>query len=571
MKKSLCSLSFLLAWLPAQEVSPFRFAPADSAFVMRIAAPAKWKQRFAKTEIAKVTNGENFGPMLIQMTKQFDQAMAQLRESGKVDAELLDKFLADYKGDMVLAVQVDISKLGPLSPNVEAPPPFQLSLALTPDGSFDLAALGKEFERLANEDGGPEMRELAVGDHRLRFAQVDDGVQMALPTMIDGHLVMFGGNDLEKGAMNMLKSDPFTHASAKGNPPLFVYMAAGSAMDAILAMAVEQAGEMLPVDIEKIWQLSGLGAMEDVSMFMDADGKQAVGDMSVAMRGSELGFFGAMMGNKAPKLLRNVPANSENFSVGHFSLPRIYDVVGRIWAECEEAAGMTFDEAQQAFSESTKLSLKTDLIDHIGDEVITLQDPAAAAEEEVDEDDPMAGLAASCFGVSLKNGKAFGESIDKMLRAMGMHAARKSEDYQGTKIWKMAVGGLVELEYATTDDLLLLAVGKGESARQSLRAILDTRATPLAEGEVPAIAKAHAQALPAGWCGLGTNAMGPMVLGMANAMETVMEQADDEVPEQMQMFIPMLKALGTDLEKLKIQMVSATYTSPQAMQVRFRM
>jgi hypothetical protein len=576
MKKTLISFAFLLAALPAQDASPFRFAPADSALVLRIGAPAKWKQRFAGTEIAKVADGENFGPMLAQMGQMFAQGMAELRESGKVDADLLDKFVREYKGDMVLAVQMDMAKMAAAAEENEQPP-MGLTVTLTPDGAFDLAAFAKELERVASDNpNNAAMRELTVGAHRLRFTTTEVGMKMALPTMIDGHLVMLGAtDDFEARAPKLLAGDPFTNAAAKGNPAMFAYVGAGGVMDAMLNIVSEQAGGMLPVDIQKIWQISGFAALDEGTMVLDADGKHMVGDISLTMRGSELGFLAAMISSKAPALLRYVPANATSFSVSHLDFSKLYEVVGKIWAECEEASGMSFDEAQQAFSESAKIALKADLIDHLGDEMITLQDPEAMLTgDEGDSEDSMtammATLGANCWGVSLRNGKAFGESLDKMMRAQGMHAARKSEDYQGTKIYKLALGGLVELEYAITDDLMLLAVGKGESGRQSLRSILDTRAAPAAAGELPAISKAGMQGMPPGWCGLAVNPLGASLLSMAGSMESSLGQADD-APEELGMAVQMLKALGTDLQKLKIQSIGATYANPQVMQMRMRM
>src|SRR5204862_200381 len=56
----------------------------------------------------------------------------------------------------------------------------------------------------------------------------------------------------------------------------------------------------------------------------------------------------------------------------------------------------------------------------------------------------------------------------------GLHAARKTEEYAGTKVHRLRVG--VEIEYAVTDDLLLLGFGNSAGAQKSLRAVLDERA-----------------------------------------------------------------------------------------------
>jgi hypothetical protein len=63
----------------------------------------------------------------------------------------------------------------------------------------------------------------------------------------------------------------------------------------------------------------------------------------------------------------------------------------------------------------------------------------------------------------------------------------------------MTVGAMLELEYAVTDDLLLLALGKDEAARRNLRAVLDARAKPGEGGDVAPSVAAHIAAVPAGW------------------------------------------------------------------------
>jgi len=175
-------------------------------------------------------------------------------------------------------------------------------------------------------------------------------------------------------------------------------------------------------------------------------------------------------------------------------------MVGKMWGEFEEAAGMDWNEAQTAFAESMKVRLKEDLIDHLGTEMLSLADLAAQAEEiDPDQDDPLAGIGSSCIGIGLRNGKAFAASLESMLRSQGLHASRKTEDYQGNKIHRLPLGGLIEVEYCVTDELMLLAIGKGESARQSLRGVLDARANPAAEGEAPTKIKATLATMPAGW------------------------------------------------------------------------
>ena len=125
----LLAVSTLLTALPAQvEQAPFRFVPGNSALVVRMAAPAKWQQRFAQTQVAKLADGETMGPLMAQMRKGFDDAIEQLRQSGEFDADLVEQLVTKYQGDIVMSVQVDFAKLMAALED-GAPPPVSVVLA----------------------------------------------------------------------------------------------------------------------------------------------------------------------------------------------------------------------------------------------------------------------------------------------------------------------------------------------------------------------------------------------------------------------------------------------------------
>ncbi|MCU0866596.1 MAG: hypothetical protein MUC36_22655 [Planctomycetes bacterium] len=569
----LLAIPTLLAALPAQG-DPFRFVPGNSALVVRMAAPAKWQQRFAQTQVAKLADGETMGPMLAQMRKGFDDAIEQLRQSGEFDADLVEQLVTKYQGDIVMSVQVDFAKLMAAIED-GAPPPVSVVVALSPDGSYDLAGLAKAVEKSAeeNSDGDP-IGDLTVGDLKLRVGG-DDEMQVSLPTMIDGHLVMLASPQLEKSAAMLLASSDRFSADGQGGQPLFVHMQLGSAMPMLLDfMSAEMDSEGAPFDFGKVMRGFGLGSLESFTMTIDAEGKHLAGDLSVQMNGNERGLIAMVAGGTtAPKLLRLVPPGSESFSVSTFALAPLYETVGKLWGEFEEAAGMDWNEAQTAFAESMKVRLKEDLVDHLGTEMLSLADLAAQAEAmDPDEDDPMAAIGSSCIGIGLRNGKAFAASLESMLRSQGLHASRKTEDYQGNKIYRLPLGGLIEVEYCVTDELLLLAIGKGESARQSLRGVLDARANPAAEGEVPTKIKATLATMPAGWHSLQATSMSGMMAMMAGAMEGAMMQAmGGEVPAEAEMAMQMVRGLGADMKRLGIEtMVATSYSTANSLRTVMR-
>jgi hypothetical protein len=573
--RSLLAISTLLAALPAQDqVAPFRFVPNNSSIVMRMAAPAKWQQRFAGTQAAKLADGETMGPMMAQMRQGFEQTIEQLRASGKFDADAVEQLVTKYQGDIVLSVQIDFANL---MPAIEAgsPPPVSVVVALSPDGKYDLGALAKAVEKMAEEESdGEPIRDLAAGDVRLRISG-DDEMQVSLPTMIDGHLVIVASPQLDGIAAKLLSSSDRFSADAGGGQPLFVHAQVGGMVDAMMQVLGEQMDASgAPFDVAKVLRGLGLGAIDTLTMTLDAEGKHVAGEMVLQMKEGDRGLLAMLDGGKtAPKLLRLVPPGSEAFGVGHMALGKLYDTVGSLWGEFAELAGMDWTEAQTGFAEAMKVRLKEDLIDHLGTEILTLTDPEAMAKAmaEGDEEDPLAGMMGSCIGIQLRDGKAFAASLEKMLRSQGLHASRKTEEYQGTKIHRMPLAGMLEIEYSVTDELLLLALGKGESARQSLRAILDARATPAAEGEVPAKVKTLAATLPAGWNGLTSMSMSGMLAGMVGAMEAAMMQQMEEAPPEVEMMMQMMRGLGNDMKRLGIDaLLSASYSTPNSFRSSMR-
>jgi hypothetical protein len=560
----LLAISTLFTALPAQgEQAPFRFVPGNSALVMRMAAPAKWQQRFAGTQVAKLADGETMGPVLAQMRQGFDATIEQLRQSGKFDADLVEQLVTKYQGDIVLSVQVDFANLMAAMAD-GGPPPVSIVVALSPDGSYDLAGLAKAVEKSAeeNSDGEP-IRDLSVGDIKLRIGGNDE-MQVSLPTMIDGHLVVVASPQLEKSAAAILASSDRFAADGQGGQPLFVHMQLGTAMTTLIDfMATEMENEGAPFDVAKVMRGLGLSSLEAFTMTLDAEGKHVAGELSLQMNGNERGIMAMITGGTtAPKLLRLVPPGSETFSVSQLALAPLYDMVGKMWGEFEEAAGMDWSEAQTAFAESMKVRLKEDIIDHLGNELLSLADfaaQAAALDEEADEDDPFAALGGTCIGIGLRNGKAFAASLETMLRSQGLHASRKTEEYQGNKIYRLPLGGLVEVEYAVTDDVMLLAIGKDESARKSLRAVLDARANPAAEGEAPPKFKTVLATMPTGWHSIQSTSISDVMDMMSTAVEAgMMQSMGGEVPPEAEMALQMLRGLGADMKRLGIETMLAT-------------
>ena len=125
------------------------------------------------------------------------------------DAELLDGLLSSWQGDLVMSVQVDWDGIADAMQYSEMPS-FSIVIALTPDGSFDLSAVAKEFERMIENDdsSATNLKDLVIGDVTMRRQDNEgEAPDVVLPFMMEDHLVVLIGSDLEQKAAKLLAED----------------------------------------------------------------------------------------------------------------------------------------------------------------------------------------------------------------------------------------------------------------------------------------------------------------------------------------------------------------------------
>ncbi|MBX3462964.1 MAG: hypothetical protein KF830_07320 [Planctomycetes bacterium] len=553
-----------------------RFVPADACLIARVAAPARWQQQFAKTQVGRLVAAPSVAPWVAKATAAWDAGLAQLRSQG-LDADAAEALLRDYTGDLVVSVQVDWQDFAAAA-GAGRSPAFAVALALTPAAGFDLAPLAAAIDQAIEraDDQRRPLREVGVGDVTLRVTGDDPEPTVSVPQLIDGHLLMIvaGGQPFEAAAARLLAADDRFQGSG-ARRPLQVEMALGGAMAALLPL-VEQGAGMAPFDVGAMLRRLGLAALDRLRLAVDADGAHATADVELLLGDGEPGLFGIACREQTPKLLRLVPPSAEWFSVSAFDGQALFRLVRELWNEFEDVAPLSFEAAMAAFAEATKVQLETDLIAHLGTELLMLEDIDPAA-DAADEDSLVpAQFVGSCLGLSLQDGKAFGAALERALRSRGLHASRKSEDYAGTRIHRLNLGGLFPIEYTVTDDLLLLVFGDREGARRNLRAVLDAHAASDKAATLPAAVEKHVQSLPAGWSGLSVtpvgqvlDGLGAVVEAMASAQGLDFDEVDEE-DEELGAFLA-LRAVAADIRRLGIDhLVQATYTTKRSLRVHMR-
>ena len=128
---------------------------------------------------------------------------------------------------------------------------------------------------------------------------------------------------------------------------------------------------------------------------------------------------------------------------------------------------------------------------------------------------------------------------------------------------------MLQVEYAVTDDMLLLSLRNDESGQRTLRSVLD--ASKSAEGGMPARIKSLAAGLPEGWTGIAVASMSEAFKSAAKARE-LQAQMGDEMPPQLEMMLGMMQSLGEEMKRLGIdKAVTTTHTSKSGVRWRTRM
>ncbi len=582
--RQLLFVPFLCAGLAAQSSAPNRFIPKNSALVARMAAPAKMKQQFQTTQIAKLLQAATMAPLMAQAEQMAQGMLEQLRSSGQFDADLLEKLWSDYRGDIALAVQFDASGLAAAVENGDEVP-FSMVVSLSPAEGYDLGALATAIGKFVedNAEGRRPLKDLQVGDHLLRVTADELEPNVSIPTIVDGHLVMLVGTNLETDALRLLGTDDRAELAA-GDDSLFVDAKVGNALAGLFDVITAQLdAQGAPFDVGQILGEVGLTSLDTIAMRMAADGKHLAMTYDVSLNDKPSGLFGSFMVEQGePKLLRMLPPSANQFYAGALDVNALYDSIGKVWTHLEPMLPMSFADFEALAAEELKVRLKEDLLAHVGTEILSLTDLKAAMDAavgSVDEDmDEMSAMmnefAGKCFVVALRDGKAFGESLEKALRARGMHAARKTEDYQGAKVHKLTLAGLVETEYCVTDDAFLLVLGKDEASRQNLRAVLDQRASG-SSGALPENFAKLVDAMPKGWSGIDAASMSNILGTLSSTMEPLFAMATMEDPDAdlggVQMLFSVLGGIGNDLRQLGIEdMVATFYTSKRHLRAVMR-
>ena len=353
----------------------------------------------------------------------------------------------------------------------------------------------------------PATPEIAFGD-QVAGMRRGGAWEMAGPVMCEGCLVLVMATDLESQArqfFEVVEHEQFELQGDMSTATFGVQIALGQ----LVAKLCEIDGRSARSEVLHALSDLGLGSVASVSMTMFPDGKYVGQTMALDYDGSADGLISLVLPTRRtrPNLLRYLPPSARTWSVWPIDGAGVAEFYPRVFELLGDKLPIAREQFETQFTAYTKLRLVEDVLSLIGDEYMRIDDPAAVL--EYDEDMPESVENAqdqfgnSCFVLQVRDGKTLGRNLDTAIRSRGLHVGRKSEDYATTKIYRMNLLGMLPIEYAVTDSLLLLGIGESEGTRQNLRGVLDAVSAGQAEPtEFPPEVMQRLEGLPEDWSGI---------------------------------------------------------------------
>jgi hypothetical protein len=556
MLRALAIFPFTSCLLAQGAPDPLRYVPPDAVFVLRSKGPAALRTELGGTGVGRALASQAVADAAKGLG-EFLLTDLDLGDEMSLRLEKLWTAIGGHEGAIVVGASVTL----PL-PEGRQIPHFVVSLAAFGDGHTDLQAVAAALRGMLPPDEG---RAQTLGGIDLRVHRFDD-VAVTEPVVHDGAVLMFCSDDLETAVPACVGEHPTPFPAA----PELLRGAIGMQFEfqgllpGVLEMIAREEGpgalvDMLPKLVEEL----GLEAMQRVAATVYADGAQIVQEGMLEFGDGPRGVFDVFLPVRqtAPTLLRYLPSGAASFTLSSFDLEALHRLYVQMFAAHGEALPMTREEVEQKFTEFTKLRLYEDLLALVGDELLGIEDLAAqiAAGEEDDPrlDRVMSEYGETCYVVRLRDGATFAANLEKMVRARGLHAGRKSEEYGGVRVYRLKLLGTVPIEYAVAGDAFVLGVG-GAGSQRNLRGVLDAIAAH-GRGETPAGLpkglQARLAALPPDFTHLSAGALGEALDGMVEVFEGIAATlaAEDMTLEDLDgawhLVLPAVKALRADLKR----------------------
>ena len=377
--------------------------PADRPLVrFDTVGPAALRAAFLPTNIGSLVATEEGEQLWRPLLAPLEGIWRQL--DGGDEFEATRQRVLDYAGRIRVFWMVD--------PGEGSEPDSVFGVfALETDGATDLTALADDASRVMMAAMAEEPTEWTVGDHSLRMLGSAGDQFVTLPLLIEGNLVAFFG----------------AAAALENTVPR-----------CLRALAMDDAQPTAPLSLEiDLTQLKGLAEMRSEPPLAKAlgleslrslqatvgpDGGHAQLQVDVVFGEGDRGLMAAFLPavDTLPALLARVPAEATPWVTLPFRPDVLFQVVVDSAAEINRVRGNETQGVRQELYDELGVYLDTELLDHVGGDVMVLGDLWQSDDPEVYRrgDDPPLG---ACIALSLEDAAAFGEGSPQASRPSEGH------------------------------------------------------------------------------------------------------------------------------------------------------
>tara|TARA_R110002096_G_scaffold342957_2_gene536010 strand:+ start:1009 stop:2733 length:1725 start_codon:yes stop_codon:yes gene_type:complete len=530
---------------------PLRYVPKHADVVARTVGPAAWQRAFAPTSLGKALADPQLLPIWVKLLAFLQTTVFE----GEQQLEQANQFwdaLEGYSGEVVFAARADWDAMDDLDKMAGA-----AVVAMGADGKTDLNKLA---ELLGDKLPGEMAGEVEVGGVAATLRELGT-LQILGPVMHEKHLVLLFGQDLERRAAWFFNDAADKEATSELRQPVFALsLHLKRAIDKLVKSGAQDAS--MPS-----WVLEPFGvlALDELTFSMSPDGTYVGQEMHLKFNEGFRGLLSVFCPVRAtkPDLLRLLPASASTYAVAPMDMSALVKVYEEVFADHADDLPMDRESLESVFTDMTDLDLLKDVVAHIGGEYMRIDDMAAQLAYDEDESEQLEEarekLSEACFVIKLKNGRVFGSNLDTAIRSRGLHVSRKREEYNKTNIYRMNLLGMFPIEYAVTDSLFVLGIGKGEGTKKNLRGVLDAAAAGTGDAE-PALAPEVVQRLKgmhAGWGGIQVGSLVEILEGLIATGETLDELLADggmtleDLEDPWQLMMDASKALKSVLARHK--------------------
>jgi hypothetical protein len=468
------SLSLPALLSAQQQPDPYRYVPENALAVLRMQGGKALQQSFEGTSIAKVFAEPAVRAAWLDLWKALPDEL-DLDTEDLQRTEPLLRALGEFEGEVVAAVS-----LQPRGDTTGSDRPFDFTVSVHLLGSEEQrAGLQRALTGLMTDDG----TELKIDGESIRMHGAG-AATCSEPLQRDGATVLFLSSAPESGIASCLapRTTNFVPEPSLAGAAFGLQIDAKRGIDALTTAIVAEGGPFADQTATAM-SLCGLPTMDQAAYSLRADGTWITQHVELTFREGNRGLLGTFLPSRVgpPRLQALLPPGVKTWNTWRFDAEQLHRVYVEATNRFADAMPLSREEFETEFTKATKLRLYEDLFALLGDEWLRVDDLQGAMDIEAPEVDARLEqfdekLGDSVFAIALRDGATLARNVEKLMRARGLHAARKSEEYGTTRIHRLTLLGSFPIEYAFAGDLLVVGLGHGEGTRRNLRSVLDAAA-----------------------------------------------------------------------------------------------